>query len=1321
MERSVRNPSGSSLAVEQTGEDSVADSDPFEASIPCVSVTLQFQAKSVSTETNQPPTGRRGARHAACSVNLSEVDGVLDDLAASPAGYFVCKLHRLLRRLDARKEAAERAEGADRRSEAHGAEHDPDTAATNACADVDAFGCRVFGTLLDVSDFLWRVGELYLVIQPLPPSHTHETPPSPTGQGGRTPAAPAASQRRVSFSSVPESESGDTSPGDSSDAEPRYVTFSLKEVLDRPTPGKRVAATSGKVREFDNEVQLDPGDDGTLLWVRLRLEEFRIPYGSCRGHPALPPPESGDAFLLSLSLVEDRSLHALVAPGETQRGRQQLGGSAAGQEAFASDPPRVSLRLGGVRRACLLTEQPGVGCAHTRVREEVAAPCRFALVLVGSWEEALLYLKGLASSWIQLEAPREEKISQSDKVAGGRLPGPRRSAHARLTELPIDFSPLATRVAQHLAMLHDEDAFPPGTAASPALASTNCLSALLHSANHPRQPRRVSVQAQLLFLVFRNRESSSDRGEGLTAWPPPALDTHPEPPSLAPSKHEEEEGGEEEGGDKCARVDLASPPSSSRSPWREPGSRHATAEASPEDEKENVTSQSQQRSVEAAPLSPRAGTTIEEGEKFASARAEGARASAPEEEKQAWKLLPEVQTEKETPVEMLLLSQCEPEMSAALNSRESLDAGFPPAPGSLRRSSFSTSGISRPQSAGHLQALWRLSVDLVSIQLRAGFPESRRAVYVHYSYAPFGPQHSFSTEPPVDCSSGETVPLSEGFCAYTLTASPARLFESLRTTPLEFVVASSSSSSGAAGLGKETVGSAVVDLGLLTQTPLHRHCQAPHDYQAYSAVLPIAQAHGETVGHLHVQLYLEHLRVSPSLPARASAPANAEWRALATRGASPTAKNEKNGLSFSVAYEVELWKRAEKAKFLAELKTRAVEERERFLEDVRRVETAKNEEIRAKQEALQILQMQLKQMAQQLQQKALDLQSREIDLRSERERCLQLAARTSDEMTGATRRLREEKEHAVQLEKQKSHMLHRQNEELQAEVARLRTRLDFLEEENCELRQQLTSGPTAQLQSDLKLKLYQVADLESRLAAVTASRDYFVESCAALLEKLHSVKETTGVSPHWETNVETQMSSLRSEIGSLRLALLQSQTKTRSTPTTESSLPSALPSSLLPHHASTVLEKRLPSLPPSGDPSTSPRSRVLAAAAPSALSAAASSTASRESELPPAEKENSALTPRVPPVPHTEPLRTETPAGEKETLAGEKETLGRARETQRGLLRETEKGEEIERKVTAIESELERLLTTSSYREEDAAVQALRGKIEKLRALKRFL
>ncbi|KYF43914.1 hypothetical protein TGARI_285210A [Toxoplasma gondii ARI] len=882
MERSVRNPSGSSLAVEPTGEDSAADADPFEASIPCVSITLQFQAKSVSTE-NQPPTGRRGERHAPCSVNLSEVDGVLDDLAASPAGYFVCKLHRLLRRLDARKEAAERAEGAGRQGEAHGADHDPDTAAANACADVDAFGCRVFGTLLDVSDFLWRVGELYLVIQPLPRLQTHGTPPSPTGRGGRSPEAPAASQRRVSFSSVPESESGRTSPGDDrSEAEPRYVTFSLKEVLDRPTPGKRVAATSGKVREFDNEVQLDPGDDGTLLWVRLHLEEFRIPYGSCRGHPALPPPESGDAFLLSLSLVEDRSLHALVAPGETQRSRQQLGGSATGQGAFAADPPRVSLRLGSVRRTCLLAEQPGVGRAYTRVREEVVAPCRFALVLVGSWEEALLYLKGLASAWIQLEAPREEKISQSDKVPGGRPPGPRRSAHARLTELPIDFSPLATRVAQHLAMLHDEDAFPPGTAASPALASTNCLSALLHSANHPRQPRRVSVQAQLLFLVFRNRESSSDRDADLPAWPP-ALDPHPEPPSLAPSKHEEEEEGEEEeGGDKCARVDLASPPSSSRSPWQDRESRLAITEASPEDEKENVTSQPQQRSVEAAPLSPRAGTFNEEEEKCESARADGPRASAQEEEKQAWKLLPEVQTEKETSVEMLLLSQCEPERSAALNSRESLDAGFPPAPGSLRRSSYSAAGISRPQSAGHLQALWRLSVDIVSIQLRAGHPASRRAVHVHYSYAPFGPQHSFSTEPPVDCSSGETVALSEGFCAYTLTASPARLFESLRTTPLEFVVSSSSSnsssssssssfsaSSGAAGLGKETVGTAVVDLGLLTQTPLHRHCQAPHDYQAYSAVLPIAQAHGETVGAFRrkkTKLVSCHAWLDDSLP-----------------------------------------------------------------------------------------------------------------------------------------------------------------------------------------------------------------------------------------------------------------------------------------------------------------------------------------------------------------------------------------------------------------------------------------------------------------------
>ncbi|PFH34816.1 hypothetical protein BESB_068490 [Besnoitia besnoiti] len=1138
--------------------EAVAACEPFERNIPCVAITLQLRARSiVGGQAEDSP--RASAASRPCSIDLSEVDGVLDDLASSPAGYFVCKLHKLLRRQEAPASGGRRGDSPSAGLSAPGQPLEGAGEEEAAAAPATTFGCRVFGTLLDVSDFLWRVGELYLVIQPLRARRTRHRPFSSANPKSPCDADPAQDAQTEAEEEAEEAE----------DDEPRYVTFSLKEVLDGPTLGTRVGPGGpggGKVREFFNQVQLDPGDDGTLLWVRLGLEEFAVPYGVGRDDPALPLREAGDAFVLSLSIVENRSMRALLGDSPPSRKSLQNG------EEGGSPAPQVSLRLGHVRRAC-----PPLAFASPADCERPAAadaallpPSRFGLVLVGSWEEALLYLKGdLASAWVQLEEAPDRRDELDGSRSRAQQPARLRATHARPVELPIDLTPLATRVSQHLAMLHDS-AFPPGVAPPPSLRATNSLSVLLHSANHARLPRRVSLQAQLLFLAFQAHSAGvpTDAG-GAAARLSPSAPRAPQPPQptalLASSPLHSERAGHHPPPLSTAEATFrpapsspggAAPQSNSPEAWRSHcGALDAADALAPRAAPCAAPTQvallepaQPWRVLDAASkTAPAASPRGVEGD-----RAERA-TEAEARRKHADGLARSSAPFPSAPASSTSHAQ---DGAAMPPSRVGPDTGLPVSSLPLSSSALSHSlqplahslqnGLAATQT--HAAAMWRLSVDLVSLQLRGRPPASQRAVYVHYSYAPFGPRHSFSTEPAVDCSSGEAVPLPKGFCAYTLTASPARLLQSLRLTPLELIVyhqaARASSPAAGAPPGAQRLGTAVADLALLVQKPLRRHRQAPHEYQAYSAVLPVRgdAPDAETIGHLHIQLYLEHLQPPASIEARASTLFSAEESAGRVCCVFLICGSGEEKMSFTVAYELELWKQAEEAKFVAELKRREVQERERLLEQVRRVEQHKNQDLRARQEALQQLQLQLKQMAQQLQQKALELQSRENDLRSERERCMQAAARASEEATDATRRLREERNHAVHLEKQTSLMLQRQNEELQTEASRLRSRLECLEEENSELRQRVTSGPTAQLQSELKLKSYQVADLESRLAAMTASRDYFVSSCAALLDKLHAVKEIPPVPPPlWEREVESRMTSLRSEISSLRLALMENQ------------------------------------------------------------------------------------------------------------------------------------------------------------------------------------
>ncbi|PHJ15936.1 centrosomal protein of 120 kda, partial [Cystoisospora suis] len=390
------------------------------------------------------------------------------------------------------------------------------------------------------------------------------------------------------------------------------------------------------------------------------------------------------------------------------------------------------------------------------------------------------------------------------------------------------------------------------------------------------------------------------------------------------------------------------------------------------------------------------------------------------------------------------------------------------------------------------------------------------------------------------------------------------------------------------------LGVCTLDLSVVLQQPLLRNYQAPFQYQAYSSLLPIIQAQNSkipasekhhNIGQVSIQVFLEHLLLLPSAP-----DATGEKKVLSSSSSFPSAvdsgtqsigvsvhpssiqsiqqeprphshhllhsispspplpsssssfsscgrrANEAFLLeeSFKTAYELELWKRSEEVKFLAELQKRMTEEREKMLEEVKVKEDKQNQEIREKQEAIHLLQSQLKQTAQNLQQKALELQGRENELRVEKERCLEISAQTAEELAVVTRRMKEEKDHAIELEKQKSLHLQRQNEDLEEEVKRIRLRVELLEEENYDLRCQITSAPTAQLQADLKLKMYQVANLESQLSAMTASRDHFVSNCAALLEKLHAIRDqmrersTAYIQRREEDEEETQRERKRS-------------------------------------------------------------------------------------------------------------------------------------------------------------------------------------------------
>ncbi|PHJ20426.1 centrosomal protein of 120 kda, partial [Cystoisospora suis] len=457
----------------------------------------------------------RPRRKRSCRVRLSEVEGVLDDLSSTASGYFVCKLHKLLKRCGEVNEDNE-----EKKKKIGEEEEEEEREEQSPSSFFDRYTCKVFGSLDEVSDFLCHIGELYLVIIPMkeystkmntyrrqkkdegknlvhvsssppPSSNTIRTSPSirlrtpvcmldsredlSSGDASRQ---PRKTDRRVSFSSLPplsqspSSFSSSSSHGEDEEAEKkdvkppldlprnmspsqqnlvnpsgsfeeeeeeveeeeRYVTFSLKEIFENGSLS--VPASSSLHRQhpfssssslyFYNEVQLDPGDDGTLLWASLYLQEYLVPYGFHRSHPSLPSLDTGYPFLLSLSVIQNRSVRTLLQGGGAEGGGG--GGGKEGGVALHQDErdsnrhdadekkrkPQegssyshltqnagsllLSLRLNSSKRLCHLTSSSSSFLSNEKLSSSSSSsssgdssssslfsPCTFTLPLVGNW------------------------------------------------------------------------------------------------------------------------------------------------------------------------------------------------------------------------------------------------------------------------------------------------------------------------------------------------------------------------------------------------------------------------------------------------------------------------------------------------------------------------------------------------------------------------------------------------------------------------------------------------------------------------------------------------------------------------------------------------------------------------------------------------------------------------------------------------------------------------------------------------------------------------------------------------------------------------
>ncbi|XP_063049920.1 centrosomal protein of 120 kDa-like, partial [Engraulis encrasicolus] len=347
--------------------------------------------------------------------------------------------------------------------------------------------------------------------------------------------------------------------------------------------------------------------------------------------------------------------------------------------------------------------------------------------------------------------------------------------------------------------------------------------------------------------------------------------------------------------------------------------------------------------------------------------------------------------------------------------------------------SVSAPKVAIPPSAHH----YCFSMDLRSVRdLNTGFPVN---CTLRYAYQFFGSAAPIMTSPPVEVKRGTEVFLPQSYCAFDFAALPQQLQDTFLRVPLVVDMWHRDVSSRDVLLG-----TASIQLSHLL-TAERRRFMGPagqqHWRQSHTQRLAVLKTHGssEKVAELSYVTTLEDLglvRDKDILVSDSSLSGNPVQPISGGAVAPPAASH--GGLTepretpeYRAALELEMWKEMQEDLFDDQLKRRELSHMQALAEEWRKRDREREALVKKKEQEYNLLEEQLQKTLAELEKREKNLAHAELEtqrlqreLRAEHEFSVR-------EVQNSGRRLREDCEHQVELERAKIRQLEEENARLQ--------------------------------------------------------------------------------------------------------------------------------------------------------------------------------------------------------------------------------------------------------------------------------------------------
>ncbi|XP_062237259.1 centrosomal protein of 120 kDa isoform X2 [Platichthys flesus] len=425
--------------------------------------------------------------------------------------------------------------------------------------------------------------------------------------------------------------------------------------------------------------------------------------------------------------------------------------------------------------------------------------------------------------------------------------------------------------------------------------------------------------------------------------------------------------------------------------------------------------------------------------------------------------------------------------------------------------SVSAPKVSIPSSAHH----FCFSLDLRS--LRGVGLVHPIAATLRYSYQFFGSAAPIMTSPPVELQRNMEVSLPQSYCAFDFAALPQQLQDTFLRVPLMVELWHKDPSSR-----DQLIGRATVQLSQLLSSDRSRLQTTTGDQswrQTHQDRVAVMKTHrpSEKVAELSYLATLEDLGLVKAREVLLSDSSQIELEAPTRPPPHPAAPSlplapqgpaaPRDTLEYRTALELELWKEEQEDLFDHQLKKKELSHMQALAEEWRRRDREREALVKKKEVEFNLLEEQLQKTLSDLEKREKQLAEGELqtqrlqrDLRAEHEL-------TQRELQESGRRLQQDCDHRVALERDKVRQMEEERGRLLQQVLDAEARYKQLEKEFQLFREQQYMRPEVSLQSEVNLLKLEKVELERKLESTTKSKLHYKQQWGRALKELARFKQ----------------------------------------------------------------------------------------------------------------------------------------------------------------------------------------------------------------------